>query len=188
MYNPIDWCFLFVRQLEYRLCYLIWSQWCDMSIEAAQITGNSTNSTACSCYQWRNHEIITCEGHPSVSPSQRDSNVECLLCLDIIMSMGQCKKDVTSLHLSYTNLLMYIAVYDMSWCKLSKYRQVSNIRRTWVGNEIVHHSDVIGASPVGAAPTPSSFSTEYLASIYCVKTTASRVEKHLSFGIWCFLY
>ena len=39
------------------------------------------------------------------------------------------------------------------------YRQVSNIRRTWVGNEIVDHSDVVGASPVGAAPTTSSFST-----------------------------
>ena len=39
------------------------------------------------------------------------------------------------------------------------YRQVSNIRRTLAGNEIVDHSDVVGASPVGAAPTTSSFST-----------------------------
>ena len=39
------------------------------------------------------------------------------------------------------------------------YRQVSNIRRTLVGTKIVDHSDVIGASPVGAAPTTSSFST-----------------------------
>ena len=39
------------------------------------------------------------------------------------------------------------------------YRQVSNIRCTLVGNEIVDHSDVVGASPVGAAPTTSSFST-----------------------------
>ena len=68
------------------------------------------------------------------------------------------------------------------------YRQVSNIRRTWVGHEIVDHSDVVGAPPVGAAPTTSSFSTEHLASIYCAKTTASRVEKHLSFSIWCDLY
>ena len=30
---------------------------------------------------------------------------------------------------------------------------------TLVGNKIVAHSDVVGASPVGAAPTPSSFST-----------------------------
>ena len=39
------------------------------------------------------------------------------------------------------------------------YREVSNIRRTLVGNWIVDHSDVVGASPVGAAPTTSSFST-----------------------------
>ena len=39
------------------------------------------------------------------------------------------------------------------------YRQVPNIRRTFVGNKIVDHSDVVGASPVGAAPTTSSFST-----------------------------
>ena len=39
------------------------------------------------------------------------------------------------------------------------YRQVSNIRRTLEGNAIVDQSDVDGASPVGAAPTTSSFPT-----------------------------
>ena len=39
------------------------------------------------------------------------------------------------------------------------YLQISNIRRIFVGNRIVDHSDVVGASPVGAAPTTSSFST-----------------------------
>ena len=35
-----------------------------------------------------------------------------------------------------------------------------NIRRTLVGNDkIVDHSDAVGASPVGAAPTTSSLST-----------------------------
>ena len=41
---------------------------------------------------------------------------------------------------------------------VSKYRKVYNIRQV-VGNKIVDHSDVVGASPVGAAPTTSSFST-----------------------------
>ena len=36
--------------------------------------------------------------------------------------------------------------------------QTSNISYTSVGNKIVDHSDVVGASPVGAAPTTSSFS------------------------------
>ena len=39
------------------------------------------------------------------------------------------------------------------------YRQTSNISRTLVGNKIVDHSDVVGASPAGAASTTSSFST-----------------------------
>ena len=39
------------------------------------------------------------------------------------------------------------------------YREVSDIRRILVSNTIIDHSDVVGASPVGAAPTTSSFST-----------------------------
>ena len=39
------------------------------------------------------------------------------------------------------------------------YRKSSSICRTLVGNEIVDNSDVVGASPVGAAPTTSPFST-----------------------------
>ena len=64
----------------------------------------------------------------------------------------------------------------------NKYCQVSNINRTSVGNQIVCHSDVVGASPVGAAPTTSSFSTWHLASKYCAKTTGRRDDKHLIFG------
>ena len=43
--------------------------------------------------------------------------------------------------------------------KYQTYRQVSNVRRTLVGNRIVDLSDVFGASPVGDAPTTSSLST-----------------------------
>ena len=43
--------------------------------------------------------------------------------------------------------------------KNSMYRQISNIRCTLVGNEIVDRSDVIVASPVGVAPITSSFLT-----------------------------
>ena len=48
-----------------------------------------------------------------------------------------------------------IGIQSIAWT----YRQVSNIRRTLVGNKIVNISDVVGASPVGTAPTTSSFST-----------------------------
>ena len=54
------------------------------------------------------------------------------------------------------NLFLEVNTYT-EWLKI--YRQVSNIRHTLVGNKIVDHSDVFGASPVGAAPTTSLFST-----------------------------
>ena len=43
--------------------------------------------------------------------------------------------------------------------KTVKYRQISNISRTWVHDEIIYLSDVLGALPVGATQTTSSFST-----------------------------
>ena len=43
--------------------------------------------------------------------------------------------------------------------ELHNYRQTSNISSTLVGNKILDHSDVVGASPDGVAPTTSSFST-----------------------------
>ena len=52
--------------------------------------------------------------------------------------------------------ILQIPLFDLS---SNIYRQVSNISPTLVGNKIVDHSDVVGASPVGAAPTTSSFST-----------------------------
>ena len=42
-----------------------------------------------------------------------------------------------------------------SWLAVSstaRYRQTANISHTLVGNRIVDHSDVVGASPVGSAP------------------------------------
>ena len=41
------------------------------------------------------------------------------------------------------------------YCLNCKYRKIYNIRRTLVGYNIIDHSDVVGASPVGAAPTTS---------------------------------
>ena len=50
---------------------------------------------------------------------------------------------------------------------------------------MVDHSDVVGALPVGAAPTTSSYSTWYLASMDWTKTNTRRDKKQLKFGIWC---
>ena len=56
------------------------------------------------------------------------------------------------------DLLMSL-VTGISYKETSNYRKTSNISRTLVGNKIADNSDVVGASPVGAAPTTSSFST-----------------------------
>ena len=61
-----------------------------------------------------------------------------------------------------TLIIRYLDVHPISNCCLSvlvvTYRQASNVSRALAGNKIVDHSDVVGASPVGAAPTTSSFS------------------------------
>ena len=66
---------------------------------------------------------------------------------------------------------------------MDTYCQTSNINRTLVGNKI-NHSDVVGAPPVSAAPTTSSFSIEHMASMDLAKTTVRRGEKRLNVAIW----
>ena len=68
------------------------------------------------------------------------------------------------------------------------YHQTSNISHTLVENKIVDHSDVVGESPAGTAPTTSSFSTWHLAPMDWEKATARRDENHLSFMNWYDLY
>ena len=66
-----------------------------------------------------------------------------------------------------------------------KYHQTSYTSRTLAGNNIVDPSDVVGASPVGADPSTSSFSPWHLASMDWAQATARRDKKHDSFMIWC---
>ena len=51
-----------------------------------------------------------------------------------------------------------MGVIKYPWLNVS-YRKASIIRRALVGNKIVDNSDVVGASPVGAALTTSPFPT-----------------------------
>ena len=48
------------------------------------------------------------------------------------------------------------------------YCQTSNIRCTWVGNNIADHSDVVGAAPTGDAPTTSEWSAILLPTQVCL--------------------
>ena len=55
--------------------------------------------------------------------------------------------------------LQQMQLMDLMDRQADKYYQTSNIIHTIVGNIIVYHSDVVGASPVSAAPITTSFST-----------------------------
>ena len=70
----------------------------------------------------------------------------------------QLHREHASWHLHHTlPCLNAIVSYSIDYA--GSYPKISNTRRTLVGNKIVDHSDVVGASPVGAAPTTSLFST-----------------------------
>ena len=62
------------------------------------------------------------------------------------------------------------------------YRKISNIRRTSVGNKTADHSDVVGASPVGAAPSTSSFWAKHQASNGSDKDRCKTRRETLKFG------
>ena len=64
-----------------------------------------------------------------------------------------------SWHVQIYGLMRSLKSYLQQNIYKISYRKTSNISRTFVGNKIVDNSDVVGASPVGAAPTTSSFST-----------------------------
>ena len=83
---------------------------------------------------------------PHSSPARASYGVSCELRIWTSYFLAPAKLRVTSSH-KWPN------------CKENQmYRQTSNISRTSVDNKIVDHSDVVGASPVDAAPTTPSFS------------------------------
>ena len=70
-------------------------------------------------------------------------------CVDVIKTMSWL----------LMNLLKWVYLVAFTKGIILRDCQTSNISHTLVGDEIVDHSDAVGASPVGAAPTTSSFST-----------------------------
>ena len=61
----------------------------------------------------------------------------------------------------YNNTWMgkIIALWFKPEQNLQHYHQTSNISQPLVGNNIFYPTDVVGAFPIGAVPTTSSFST-----------------------------
>ena len=100
-------------------------------------------------------------------------------CLDIKMSSYQYRNSHYKDKGVSTPTVAHSLIWYASWCyvwavrdcpcvvnicheilgPISTYCKTTNIRRTLVGNKIADHSDVVGAWPVGAAPTTSPIST-----------------------------
>ena len=94
-----------------------------------------------------------------------------------------------------SNISLYSYICSQHYM-MSPYRVRHNISHILVGNKSVDHSDVVGASPVGAAPTTSSFSTWHLALMAWEQITSARWDEEvLGFGasyircltviVWC---
>ena len=107
---------------------------------------------------WRKHTISGLQIHAIIVLNNRIYNI-------INMNLKQITWGIvqTEGKTSFRAIVMWHGRIAFHWCAcfsaFAFYRQVSNIRRTLVDNKIVDHSDVVGASPVGVAPTTSSFST-----------------------------
>ena len=69
-----------------------------------------------------------------------------------IITSNQCWKRGHQIDRAFANKNKELSVWKMvMWS--TDYRKISNIRRISVGNKIIDHSDIVGASTVGAAPT-----------------------------------
>ena len=71
------------------------------------------------------------------------------------LSITKIDQKITFLKWHWT----HVSELELAFQRLNEYRKTSNISRTLLGTKIADHSDVVGASPVGAAPTTSSLST-----------------------------
>ena len=111
--------------------------------------------------KWGNcKEYIQIDPHFAVQSEpnhKKTSNLESTLWSLSINSTGNT---------CYRNVLVASLVPPFGHCNVHQHsfdtkanHQTSNISDTLVGNKIADHSDVVGASPVGAAPITSSFST-----------------------------
>ena len=67
--------------------------------------------------------------------------------------------DTMMLMKRHYDVLPLLVLCNMLYSVMMNYCQTYNISHTLLGKKIIDHSDVVGASPVGAAPTTSSFLT-----------------------------
>ena len=125
------------QTLLYHCC--IWDQKgrLDCTISAALKVVKLTALSAREMRRWQSFRLLSLSVNWWLMPKQ----------------IGQNFADAVSTTSPWYQWVHFLGKMDHRYC------QISNIGCTLVGNKFVHHSDVVGASPVGAAPTTSSFST-----------------------------
>ena len=79
-----------------------------------------------------------------------------------------------------------VDVFQPLVCHRHIYRKVSNIRHTLVGNKIFDHSDVVEASPVGAAPTNIRGALLFFKVIYQISWSGGTKKSPILTWIGCF--
>ena len=129
----------------------------------AQMASNAENVSI----WWRHHERqdpppLTCPPRPLSSPPPPSSLGQASAVPQTSYEKAILRKTRFFPFLENINTHIYIYVYQCDSIRngvSSIYCQTSTISHTWVGNKIAYHSDVVGALPVGAAPTTSSFLT-----------------------------
>ena len=85
--------------------------------------------------------------HKNYGASSESIKSACLWMILMVLSAVSLHQNTLQRKLSILMLFVYT------------YHQTYNINHTLVGNKIVDHSGVVGALPVGTAPTTPSFST-----------------------------
>ena len=99
-------------------------------------------------------------GGCSAGPTGNVSIITVWICGCVVWEITYIQEDRTSLQKDWVSVQKDWISVQKDWISVQKdYRQSSNICHTLEDNKIVDHSDVVGASPVGAARTTSSFST-----------------------------
>ena len=99
-------------------------------------------------YQFTMHVTVECW-----TLKEKSGSLDIDLCKQVLDDCVIQKR--AERRLSFDNF--NIIEYPVTLFKID-YRQTSNLSRILVGNKIVDHSNVVGVSPVDAAPTTSSFS------------------------------
>ena len=107
----------------------------------------------------------------------------------VVPAMRNTHKYVTLVAMTRTKCNIIYTYLISSWAlRYFTYHQTSNISCTLVGNIIVDHSDVVGASPIGAAPKKLYFQLNTWLQWTGQRQLQNKTRKHLSLRIWCHLY